>query len=44
MQKVVGMILTIIVTSVLLAGCYSKSCNQPIPAEPYKDEMRPGAG
>ncbi|RDI48583.1 hypothetical protein AQULUS_18030 [Aquicella lusitana] len=29
MRKVTGIILAVIMASVLLGGCYSKSCDQP---------------
>ena len=34
MKKVTGMILAVIMASVLLTGCYTKSCDQPVQQQP----------
>jgi hypothetical protein len=40
MNKVIGLILTVVVLSSLLGGCYSRSCDQPPPPMSYKGEIK----
>lgn len=41
MKKVTGMILAVAMLSVVLTGCYTKSCDQPAPQPMnYKGEVR----
>ena len=37
MKKIVGIAFAMMMVGVLLAGCYSKSCEQPQPPCAYKD-------
>lgn len=37
MKKVTGIVLALVMASVLLSGCYSKTCEQPVA---YKGEVR----
>lgn len=39
MRKMTGIVLAIVLASVMLSGCYSKSCDQPAPM-PYKDSAK----
>lgn len=41
MKKVTGMILVVAMLGAVLAGCYSKSCDQPVPQPMnYKGEVK----
>lgn len=39
MRKVTGIILALVCATVVLAGCYSKTCDQPAPMS-YKGEAK----
>jgi outer membrane murein-binding lipoprotein Lpp len=39
MKKVIGILFTVVLASVVLTGCYSKSCGEQ-PAPCYKDEAK----
>lgn len=36
MKKVTGIVLALVIAGVMLSGCYSKTCEQPM----YKGEVR----
>jgi len=41
MKKIAGIVFSMVVLGVILAGCYSKACEQPAPAPvSYKGETR----
>ena len=37
MKKVAGIVFAMMMVGAILAGCYSKSCDQPPPPAPMKD-------